>query len=63
VNLVEQGGVCAFACVVLMELGRNKSSFCRVDLDATGDSVGALSQCEKIGGYPIRIDACVSICG
>jgi hypothetical protein len=46
-----------------MELGRNKSSFCRVDLDATGDSVSAFSQREKIGGYPIRIDACVSICG
>jgi hypothetical protein len=46
-----------------MELGRNKGGFCGVDLDTTGDSVSAFSQREKIGGDPIRIDACVSICG
>jgi hypothetical protein len=62
VNLVQQSGVGAFACVVLMELERNKGSLCRIDLDTTGHSVGTFSQRQKIGGYPIRIDACISIC-
>jgi hypothetical protein len=46
-----------------MELGRNQGSFCRVDLDAAGDSVRTFSQRKKIVGYPIGIHARVGICG